>query len=149
MEISQVTNRKSNSQSGKNERIRGRGDFTGHRKLERGNLERGKLERVGNASGIWLAVLALLLIYAAGCATATPLAPRPVMVEVPVPSPVYCPAAQLNPPALAIAALGPDSPPADTIRSYAASVIVLKSAVKQRDAILQACAAPAEAHAEK
>ena len=133
-----MTNRNSNSQSGRKERVRRPGDLVVYRNLE----------KVGREAWLWLAVLALLLIYAAGCATAAP-APRPVMVEVPVPSPVYCTAERLHPPALAIAALRSDSPPADTIRSYAASVIVLKSAIKQRDAILQACAAPAAANAEK
>ena len=139
MEISQVINRKSNIQCRRKVRSRLPGDFTSDRKLE----------RAGTKLGIWLAVLAVLLIAAAGCATATPPAPRPVLVDVPVPSPVYCVVSPLYPPALAIAALRSDSPAADTIRSYAASVMVLKSAVKQRDAILQACAAPADANAGK
>ena len=135
---SQVTNQNSNRQNGRKERIRRPGDLVVYRNLE----------KVGREGWLWLAVLALLLIYAAGCTTVAP-APRPVMVEVPVPSPVCCTAEQLPPPSLAIAALRSDSPPADTIRSYAASVIVLKSAVKQRDAILQACAAPAHTNPEK
>jgi len=144
MEISQVINRKSNSQCGSRERSRRAGDFARYRKFER-----RRLDQAGTKLGIWLAVLAVLLIAAAGCATATPPAPRPVLVDVPVPSPVYCVVSPLYPPALAIAALRSDSPAADTIRSYAASVMVLKSAVKQRDAILQACAAPADANAGK
>jgi hypothetical protein len=67
-----------------------------------------------------------------------------VTVEVPVPQLVYCAVPSLAAPLLAIAKLKVDSPPADTIRSYASTVIVLKSAVRQRDAIIQSCANPAE-----
>src|SRR5229473_1855622 len=69
----------------------------------------------------------LLTLAIAGCARVTPPpAPRPVIVEVPVPTPIYCDVPALEPPTLAIAALAPASPPADTVRSYAASVDVLK-----------------------
>ena len=47
-------------------------------------------------------------------------------------------------PPLAIASLAPDSSPADTMRSYVATVMVLKSAVHERDTILRGCAAPAD-----
>src|SRR6266404_9242321 len=79
------------------------------------------------------------------CAPVAPPAPRPVMVEVPIATPIYCQVPKLQPPILAIAALTPDSPPADTVRSYSASVDVLKSAVHERDTILEACAPPADA----
>jgi hypothetical protein len=69
------------------------------------------------------------------------------MVEVPIATPIYCQVPKLQPPILAIADLTPDSPPADTVRSYAASVDVLKSAVHERDTILEACAPPAGASA--
>jgi hypothetical protein len=69
------------------------------------------------------------------------------MVEVPIATPIYCQVPKLQPPILAIAALTPDSAPADTVRSYAASVDVLKSAVQERDTILEACAPPADASA--
>ena len=69
------------------------------------------------------------------------------MVEVPIATPIYCQVPKLQPPILAIAALTPDSAPADTVRSYAASVDVLKSAVQERDTILEACGPPAGAAA--
>src|SRR6266404_3993986 len=81
------------------------------------------------------------------CAPVAPPAPRPLMVEVPIATPIYCQVPKLQPPILAIAALTPDSLPADTVRSYAASVDVLKSAVHERDTILEACASPADASA--
>ncbi len=81
------------------------------------------------------------------CAPAVAPAPRPVMVEIPIATPIYCQVPKLQPPILAIAALTPDSPPADTVRSYAASVDVLKSAVHERDTILEACAPPSTASA--
>ena len=81
------------------------------------------------------------------CAPVAPPAPRPVMVEIPIATPIYCQVPKLQPPTLAIAALTADSLPADTVRSYAASVDVLKSAVHERDAILEACAPPEGASA--
>jgi hypothetical protein len=78
----------------------------------------------------------------AACARVTPPAPRPVMVNVPIATPIYCDVPALQPPALVIASLTADSPPADTIRDYAATVEVLKSAVRERDAILKGCEAP-------
>ena len=89
----------------------------------------------------------LLPLSLCACAPVAPPAPRPVMVEVPIATPIYCQVPKLQPPILAIADLTPDSPPADTVRSYAASVDVLKSAVHERDTILEACAPPAGASA--
>lgn len=84
-----------------------------------------------------------LCFLLSGCATvAPPAAPRPITVEIPIATPIYCQVPTLEPPILPIASLTPDSPPADTVRSYAASVDVLKSAVRERDALLQGCAAP-------
>jgi hypothetical protein len=96
--------------------------------------------------------VALLTLSAAAfslcaCAPVAAPAPRPVMVEVPIATPIYCQVPKLQPPILAIADLTPDSPPADTVRSYAASVDVLKSAVHERDTILEACGPPAGASA--
>ena len=86
---------------------------------------------------------AFLLLALSGCSQIAPApVPRPVMVEVPVATPIYCTVPVLNPPVLAIAALTPDSAPADTVRSYAATVDVLKSAVRERDSLLEGCAAP-------
>ncbi len=98
------------------------------------NRERGQKER---RSLTYILALAL-----AGCAAQAEPAPRPVMVKIPVATPIYCDVPALQQPPLAIAMLTPDSAPADTIRSYAATVDVLKSAVEERDAILKGCAAP-------
>ena len=93
------------------------------------------------------ALLFLLSLSFCACAPVAAPAPRPVMVEVPIATPIYCQVPKLQPPILAIADLTPDSAPADTVRSYAASVDVLKSAVQERDTILEACAPPADASA--
>ena len=67
--------------------------------------------------------------------------------KVPVATPVYCQVAKLNQPALPIAALHPDSAPADTVRAYAATVAILKGAVRQRDLVIEGCAPPVDAGA--
>ncbi|MGB6555141.1 MAG: hypothetical protein WBE78_16740 [Candidatus Binataceae bacterium] len=77
-----------------------------------------------------------------GCASVAPPIAVPMNVSVPIPEPVYCAATAPPRPALPIASLTPGSAPADTIRAYAASVVVLKAAVVERDQLLQACAAP-------
>jgi hypothetical protein len=87
---------------------------------------------------------AALALIAAGCAPgAVPPPPEVVTASVPIAAPVYCDVPQLSRPALPIAALTSASQPADTVRAYAASVALLKSAVVERDAILAGCAAPA------
>lgn len=88
----------------------------------------------------------------AGCAAgaAAPPPAAPVRVEVPVLHEVPCPLPHLDDPALPLGALTPDSPPADTIRAYAAAVAILKGAVRERDALLAGCArTSAAAGAEK
>ena len=65
-----------------------------------------------------------------------------MLVNIPIATPIYCDVPALQSPSLAIASLTADSPPADTIRDYAATVDVLKSAVRERDAILKGCQAP-------
>jgi hypothetical protein len=89
--------------------------------------------------GAGAAMLACVLV---GCATTAAPAPiaRPVMVEVPVLHEMPCPVPALDHPTLPLAALKPDSPPADTMRVYAATVVILKGAVRQRDALLAGCA---------
>ncbi len=87
----------------------------------------------------------MFLLVLAGCARVAAPAPRPYVVEVPVPTPIYCDAPALAPPALPIATLGAGSPPADTVRSYAATVVVLKAALAERDSILAGCAPPGSA----
>ena len=59
------------------------------------------------------------------------------MVQVPVLHETPCPAPALADPALPLAGLRPESPPADTMRAYAAAVAILKGAVRERDARLQ------------
>jgi hypothetical protein len=109
-----------------------------------GLLEGVREERKYPSLGAGAGPCLLLALAITGCARVAAVpAPRPVMVEVPVSTPIYCQVPALQPPLLAIAALTPDSLPADTVRSYAASVDVLKSAVRERDAILAGCAAPA------
>ena len=88
--------------------------------------------------------IAAVFALAACARVAAPAPPRMVTVNVPVPQTVYCAVPALNPPPLAIASLAPDSSPADTMRSYVATVMVLKSAVHERDTILRGCAAPAD-----
>jgi hypothetical protein len=78
----------------------------------------------------------------AGCAAGAPAAPtvRPLIVQVPVLHETPCPAPALADPALPIAGLMAASPPADTMRAYAAAVAILKGAVRERDAVLAGCA---------
>ena len=79
-----------------------------------------------------------------GCSTAQPLL-TPIEVKVPVATPVYCQVGKLDHPALPISTLKVDSVPDDTIRAYAATVAVLKGAVRERDLVIEGCAAPASA----
>jgi hypothetical protein len=84
----------------------------------------------------------------AGCAATPPRAIlTPIEVKVPVATPVYCQVAKMNQPALPVAALHPDSAPADTMRAYAATVAILKGAVRQRDLVIEGCAPPVDAEA--
>ncbi len=102
-------------------------------------------QRAGGGAGRMVTRRYLLVALAMleACAVAPPIAPpRPVMVDVPVPTPVYCNAPELQKPTLALATLKPDSPPADTIRAYAASVELLKGAVIERDKIIDGCRPP-------
>jgi len=86
-----------------------------------------------------------LLALLAGCASAPPpIAPAaPVTVKVPILRPLPCDPPRMGRPALPIAELKPASPPADTMRAYAATVAILKGAVAERDAALAGCSAPA------
>lgn len=92
-------------------------------------------------------LLPLILVLLPGCAFSPPFsAPAvPMEVEVPVIEPVYCQAPQTVPPALPIATLTPASAPADTMRAYVATVILLKGLVHERDALIAGCAEPASA----
>ncbi len=96
--------------------------------------------RLGDLARVAISTVALL---AAGCAT-RPTEPvvRTVRVDVPVATPVYCDAPPLAKPELPIRDLGKGSTPADTVRAYAASIVILKGAVQQRDDLLKGCAKP-------
>jgi len=89
-------------------------------------------------------LLPLILIQLAGCASAPPFLPpaEPVEVRIPVDRPVYCTATAPARPALPISALRSGASPAETIRSYAATVVILKGAVRDRDTLIAGCAAP-------
>jgi hypothetical protein len=89
-------------------------------------------------------LLPLILIAVTGCASAPPLSAlvRPFEVQVPVAIPVYCKPPVLARPGLPIAGLSSASSAAETIRSYAATVMILKGAVQERDAVIAGCAAP-------
>jgi hypothetical protein len=93
--------------------------------------------------------LPLSLVLLSGCAFSPPLfAPAtPIEVQVPVYQPVYCTPPTLANPKLPVAALTAASPPADTIRAYAASVVLLKGAVRELNSIIQGCEEPAAASA--
>jgi len=83
----------------------------------------------------------------AGCALSPPFftATTPLEVKVPVYEPVYCtPPTHANP-ALPIAGLSATSAPADTLRAYAATVVVLKATVRELDSLIAGCAEPAGA----
>jgi len=88
-----------------------------------------------------MAALALLPVLA-GCATCPPPAPRPVRVEVPIMTPVYCPLPTTPRPSLPVADLTADSSAADTVRAYAESIAILKGAVAQRDELIDGCRRP-------
>lgn len=101
----------------------------------------------GSIWGLGLAVIVGSLGII-GCATRpAPVPPAPFTVDVPVPEPVYCSAQAPARPALPISALSESSSPADTIRAYAASVIILKGAVEQLARILAGCTRPPSASA--
>ncbi len=93
------------------------------------------------------ALAAAAALALAGCASGASPAPlaRPLTVQVPMLRQIPCPAATLADPPLPIAQLKPDSPPADTMRAYAAAVAILKGAVRERDAMLAGCAGDAPA----
>ena len=89
-------------------------------------------------------VLPLILALLAGCALAPPAGtfPAPVIVKVPVYEAVYCTPPKLERPKLPVGALVPDSSPADTLRAYAATVVLLKGAVEERDEVIAGCERP-------
>ena len=89
--------------------------------------------------------LPLSLVLLSGCAFSPPLfSPvTPIEVQVPVYQPVYCTPPTLANPQLPVSALTAASLPADTIRAYAASVVLLKGAIRELNSIIQGCEEPA------
>ena len=92
-------------------------------------------------------LLPLILVPLAGCAFAPPtFAPAtPVVVKTPVLHPVYCAAPPPQYPRLPISQLSGNSAPADTLRAYVASIIILKGVVRERDSVIAGCVDPARA----
>ena len=89
--------------------------------------------------------LPLSLVLLSGCAFSPPLfsPATPTEVQVPVYQPVYCTPPTLANPQLPVSALTAASLPADTIRAYAASVVLLKGAIRELNSIIQGCEEPA------
>jgi hypothetical protein len=88
-------------------------------------------------------ILPLILALACGCAAAPPITRvEPVEVKTPVLDPVYCRPPALARPSLPVGRLTAASPAADTIRAYAATIVILKAAVRERDEIIAGCAPP-------
>ncbi len=88
--------------------------------------------------------LLTLLMLAAGqlCGCAHVQSVRPMMVSRMVPYHVYCDVAVPEKPHLPIADLKPDAGASENQRAYAESVLILKSAVEQRDTALDSCRRP-------
>jgi len=86
------------------------------------------------------ALVGLLLLSA--CATAPDVITRTEQVKVPITVRVYCDMPATPLPAFPIAKLTPDTRPAETVRAYAESIATLKTAVRERDTALAACATP-------
>jgi hypothetical protein len=103
-----------------------------------------RLWRVTGEGKSMARALILCAALACGCARAAQGPPVPVTVEVPVPQPVWCALPPPARPVLPISHLAADSPPADTMRAYAATVVILKAAVVEREDLLRACAPPAD-----
>jgi hypothetical protein len=92
-------------------------------------------------------LLPLFPLLLAGCALSPPFfsPATPLEVKVLVYEPVYCtPPAVVNPD-LPIASLSAASAPADTIRAYAATVVVLKGTVRELNTLIEGCEEPAGA----
>ena len=86
----------------------------------------------------------VLVAAVAGCVGPASQPPVMVTAEVPIAKLVYCDVAPPAYPVLPIANLGADSAPADTVRAYAETIALLKSAVRQRDALIESCADSAQ-----
>jgi hypothetical protein len=90
-------------------------------------------------------LLPLFPLLLAGCALSPPFfsPATPLEVKVPVYEPVYCTPPAVANPTLPIAGLTSASAPADTIRAYAATVVVLKATVRELDSLIEGCEQPA------
>jgi hypothetical protein len=104
----------------------------------------GQRARAGVVVVVKTFILPLLLMASiGGCAAEPQPILTPVEVKVPVATPVYCKVTKLDRPELPIAALNANSAPPDTMRAYAATVAILKGAVRDRDLVIEGCAPPA------
>jgi hypothetical protein len=92
-------------------------------------------------------LLPLFPLLLAGCAFSPPFfsPATPIEVKVPVYEPVYCTPPAVKNPALPISGLTAASAPADTIRAYAATLVMLKATVRELDALIEGCEEPAGA----
>jgi hypothetical protein len=89
-------------------------------------------------------LLPLILVLLIGCTVAPSTSPMtaPIEVKVPIFEPIYCAAPKLTRPKLPVSELVLTSPAADTVRAYAASIVLLKGAVRQRDEVIAGCVTP-------
>lgn len=109
-------------------------------------------QRAGSATRPMVkCVLPLFLALTAGCAVAPPESAlvAPVTVKLPVYSPVYCTIPKLERPPLPVAELKSDTPPADTLKAYASTIVILKGAVDERDEVIAGCVKPDSPRAER
>ena len=90
-------------------------------------------------------LLPLFPLLLAGCALSPPFfsPATPVEVKVPVYQPVYCTPPAIGNRTLPVSGLTAASAPADTIRAYAATVVVLKATVRELDSLIEGCEEPA------
>lgn len=89
-------------------------------------------------------LLPLFPLLLAGCALSPPFfaATTPLEVKVPVYEPVYCAPPPHTNPTLPIAGLTAAAAPADTLRAYAATVVILKATVRELDSLIAGCTEP-------
>lgn len=86
--------------------------------------------------------LAVLVASICGCAgEQLPGKTNPPEIQAVTPTRVYCQIEKLDKPALPISRLRSDSSPHDTISSFAATVAILKAAVRERDREIARCIA--------
>jgi hypothetical protein len=89
-------------------------------------------------------VLPLTLVLVTGCASPPPIdvVARTITVKVPMYQSVYCDPPALGDPELPVSGLRPGTAPAETMRAFAGSIVILKGAVHERDEIIKGCEKP-------